>query len=103
MTLEQFRTSLTHDEPPRQLGLALSALWWDAKNNWKQAHEAAQQDEAPAAAWVHAYLHRKEGDAANARYWYKRADRSPATGSLEDEWLEITRSLLAGTDPMLTR
>jgi hypothetical protein len=103
MTLDEFRASLTHDEPPRQLSLALSALWWDAKNNWKQAHDAAQQDEAPAAAWVHAYLHRKEGDAANAHYWYKRADRNPATGSLEDEWLEITRSLLAGTDPILTR
>jgi hypothetical protein len=103
MTLEDFRASLTHDEPPRQLSLALSALWWDARNNWKQAHDAAQQDEGPAGAWVHAYLHRKEGDLTNARYWYKRAERDPASGSLQEEWIEITRSLLAGTDPVLTR
>jgi hypothetical protein len=103
MTLEQFRDSLSHDEPPRQLSVALSALWWDAKHNWKQAHDIAGQDEGPAAAWVHAYLHRKEGDLGNAGYWYRRADRVPATGSLEQEWLEIARSLLAGTDPVLTR
>jgi hypothetical protein len=103
MTLQQFRDSLSHDEPPRQLSVALQALWWDAKGNWKQAHDVAGQDEGPAGAWVHAYLHRKEGDLANAGYWYKRADKSPATGSLEQEWLEITQALLAGTDPVLTR
>ena len=103
MTLEQFRDSLSHEEPPRQLSPALSALWWDAKNNWKQAHECAGQDEGPAGAWVHAYLHRKEGDLANAGYWYRRADKTPATGPIEQEWLEIVRALLAGTDPVLTR
>jgi hypothetical protein len=103
MTLEQFRDSLSHEEPPRQLNVALSALWWDAKENWKQAHDVAGQDEGPAGAWVHAYLHRKEGDLSNAGYWYKRADKSPATGPLEQEWLEITQALLAGTDPVLTR
>jgi len=103
MTLEQFRDSLSHEEPPRQLSVALSALWWDAKNNWKQAHESVAQDEGPACAWVHAYLHRKEGDLGNAGYWYRRANRAPASGPLEQEWLEIARSLLAGTDPVLTR
>lgn len=103
MTLEEFRESLSHAEPPRQLSVALSALWWDAKDNWKQAHDVAGQDEGPAAAWVHAYLHRKEGDASNAGYWYRRADKAPATSALEEEWLDITRSLLAGTDPVLTR
>jgi len=103
MTLEEFRESLSHTEPPRQLSVALSALWWDAKDNWKQAHDVAGQDEGPAAAWVHAYLHRKEGDASNAGYWYRRADKSPAMGPLEQEWLDITRSLLAGTDPVLIR
>ena len=77
MTLEEFRNSLSRDEPPRQLEIALAALWWDAKGNWKQAHEVAGQDEGPAAAWVHAYLHRKEGDASNASYWYTRADKTP--------------------------
>lgn len=103
MTLEQFRDTLSRDEPPRQLSVALLALWWDAKNNWKQAHDVAGQDEGPAAAWVHAYLHRKEGDPANAGYWYRRANRSPASGPLEPEWVEIARSLLAGTDPVITR
>ena len=101
MTLEQFRASLHRDEPPRQLTLALSALWWDAKNNWKQAHDIAGQDEGPEAAWVHAYLHRKEGDLANAGYWYRRADKTPATGSLEGEWEEIVMELLPDAGPGL--
>ncbi len=103
MTLDEFRDSLSHDEPPRQLNVALAALWWDAKNNWKQAHEVAGQDEGPAASWVHAYLHRKEGDSGNARYWYKRADQTPATSSLEQEWQEIAESLLAGSEPNFNR
>ena len=101
MTLKEFRDSLLRDEPPRQLRFALIALWWDAKGNWKQAHEAAGTDEAPAGAWVHAYLHRKEGDLANARYWYRRADKPPATNSLEQEWLEITRALLVESEPAI--
>ena len=99
MTLEEFRDSLSRDEPPRQLGVALAALWWDGKGNWKQAHEVAGQDEGPAAAWVHAYLHRKEGDASNANYWYARADKSPSKAPLEEEWSGIVESLLAGSEP----
>jgi len=94
MTLEEFRHSLAREEPPR-LNFALTALWWDAKGNWRQAHEVAGQDEGPSAAWVHAYLHRKEGDLSNARYWYRRADKTPAAGSLEHEWQDIAESLLA--------
>ena len=94
MTLQEFRDSLLGDEPPRQLSLALAGLWWDAKGNWNRAHESAQQDEGPAGSWVHAYLHRKEGDSSNARYWYRRADKVPARTSLEQEWLEIAESLL---------
>jgi hypothetical protein len=103
MTLQEFRDSLSREEPPRNLNAALTALWWDAKDNWKQAHEVAAQDEGPAAAWVHAYLHHKEGDAANARYWYKRADKTPATATLEQEWQEIAESLLAGSEPSFER
>lgn len=94
MTLDDFRNSLARAEPPRQLSIALQALWWDAKGDWKQAHEVTGQDEGPAGSWVHAYLHRKEGDLSNARYWYRRADKSPADVPLEQEWLEITGSLL---------
>jgi hypothetical protein len=99
MTLQEFRDSLSRDEPPRQLDTALAALWWDAKGDWKQSHEVAGQDEGPAAAWVHAYLHRKEGDASNASYWYTRADKKPAKVPLEEEWTEIAESLLAGSEP----
>ena len=99
MTLDEFRDSLSYSEPPRQLDTALAALWWDGKGDWKQSHEVAGQDEGPAAAWVHAYLHRKEGDASNANYWYTRADKAPSTGPLEEEWVEIVESLLAGSEP----
>ena len=94
MTLEQFRKSLANDEPPGHFSLALVGLWWDAKGNWKQAHESAQQDEGPAGSWVHAYLHRKEGDSSNAAYWYRRANRAPSQSPLEQEWLKIAESLL---------
>ena len=95
MTLEEFRASLTRPEPPPSLSLALEALWWDAQGNWDRAHACAQVNEAdPSAAWVHAYLHRKEGDLANAGYWYRRADRPPATVPLEEEWEAIARALL---------
>lgn len=94
MNIKEFRESLSHNDPPKGLSLALAGLWWDAKGDWTKAHESAQQDEGPAAAWVHAYLHRKEGDSSNAAYWYQRAGKSPAQSSLEDEWSEITGSLL---------
>ena len=95
MTLEQFQESLLQDNPPVGLSLALTGLWWDAKGNWAKAHESAQEDEGAAGSWIHAYLHRKEGDDSNSRYWYGRAHRPPCRSTLEEEWLEITQSLLA--------
>lgn len=95
MTLQQFRDSLSRDEPPRDLSAPLAGLWWDAKGDWVRAHESAGQDEGPAGSWVHAYLHRKEGDQSNARYWYGRADRPPSQHPLDEEWAEITAALLA--------
>jgi hypothetical protein len=94
MNLREFRNSLALDLPPRELSAALAGLWWDAKGDWKRGHESAGQDEGPDGAWVHAYLHRKEGDASNAGYWYGRAGEAPAQTSLEQEWLDIARSLL---------
>ena len=93
MTLEQFRVSLTASSPPANLSLALAGLWWDAKGDWTRAHESAQQDEGPAGSWVHAYLHRKEGDASNAAYWYSRCGRRPSKASLQQEWDEIAEAL----------
>ena len=95
MNLKEFRESLGCEGPPKGLSVALAGLWWDAKGDWTRAHESAQQDEGPSGAWVHAYLHRKEGDSSNAVYWYRRAGKSLATNSLEDEWLEIAGSLLS--------
>ena len=95
MEIEAFKQTLARDEPP-ELSYALRALWWDAKGDWHKAHGCAQQDEESAAGtWVHAYLHRKEGDLSNAGHWYLRAGRPVATTSLEAEWLTIARALLA--------
>ena len=76
------------------MSTALQALWWDAKGDWKRAHEATQGDADSTVSWVHAYLHRKEGDQSNAVYWYDRAGRPVAEGSLEVERNSITESLL---------
>ena len=86
--------SLALDHPPSQLSQALGGLWWDAKGDWVKAHESAQQDEGPEGSWVHAYLHRKEGDSTNAGFWYQRAGRTPSRKSLEEEWEEIATALL---------
>lgn len=73
----------------------LRALWFDAHGDWRQAHEIAQEIEDPEGAWVHAYLHRREGDHSNAAYWYRRAHKPVASGSLEQEWEQIAAALLA--------
>jgi len=72
MNLQEFRVSVLSARPPMELNFALSGLWWDAKGDWTRAHESAQQDEGPAGARLHAYLHREEGDSSNAAYWYHR-------------------------------
>jgi hypothetical protein len=94
MDLAAFRASLAAAAPPPDLGRALTALWLDAKGDWDGAHEAAQADEGGPGDWVHAYLHRKEGDAGNAAYWYRRAGKPVCVNSLEEEWTAIARTLL---------
>jgi hypothetical protein len=94
MTIKEFRDSLSNATPPSGLSLALAGLWWIANGNWNRAHESAQQDEGTDGAWVHAYLHRKEGDASNAAYWYGRAVKRPSSSSFEEEWNEIATALL---------
>lgn len=94
MDVPSFTDSLTKPEPPESLSLALQALWWDAKGDWDKAHECAQALDDQDGARVHAYLHRKEGDASNAGYWYRRADTRPFTGSLAEEWEALVRSLI---------
>ena len=94
MDATTFRTSVEQPAPPDTLGLPLQALWWEAKGDWVKAHECAQADPGPMGAAVHAYLHRKEPDPANARYWYNRAGRTPATASLDEEWRSLVTELL---------
>jgi hypothetical protein len=93
MTLEEFRASLSGTAPP-QVAPALRALWHDARGDWDAAHSVAQDVDDASGAWVHAYLHRKEGDIGNARYWYDRAGRPEATDSLDAEWSRIVVELL---------
>jgi hypothetical protein len=95
MTFEEFRASLAADrEPPAGLSAPLRALWLDGKGDWAAAHGTVDDLETPDAARVHAYIHRKEPDPDNARYWYRRAGVEPATESLEREWEQLVRALL---------
>jgi hypothetical protein len=95
LNLLSFRKSTGKTEPPRGLSLALQALWWDAKGDWGKAHHCAQERDDDAGMWVHAYLHRKEGDLSNADYWYRRARKTPAKVSLAEEWESLAKSFLA--------
>ena len=95
MTAEELLRAARAGEPLPALGGPLRALAADARGDWDGAHGFAQDGEDAASAWVHAYLHRKEGDLSNAGYWYHRAGRVKPAGTLDDEWLAIARHLLA--------
>lgn len=90
-----FRASLAAASPPPGLSAALEALWWDARGDWERAHMAVMSDNGADAAWVHAYLHRREGDRSNAAYWYRRAGRAMPDGPLAAEWQAIAEALLS--------
>jgi len=94
MTLDDLKASLTSATPPGELRPALAALWHDGRGDWDAAHRVAQDVDDEEGAWVHAYLHRKEGDAGNASYWYRRAGRPVASGPLALEWDQIVTELL---------
>ena len=95
MTLSEFRRSLAAGKPPTALAPALVALWWAGKHDWDKAHVIVMDEGGKDCAWVHAYLHRVEGDLGNARYWYGQARREVATMALAAEWAAIARELLA--------
>jgi len=97
MSFAEFAAAIARGEaPPAGLSGAVRALWLEAGDDWHAAHTATQEDPTAAGAWVHAYLHRKEGDGDNAGYWYARARRAaPAEGvTLAQEWEQIARALL---------
>jgi hypothetical protein len=95
MTLAELKASVSDPTPPRSLSRPLLALWHDAKGEWDAAHKVAQDIDDEDGAWIHAYLHRKEGDAGNAAYWYRRAEKPVSRLSLPDEWDEIAGDLLS--------
>lgn len=94
MTLDEFRATLTASTPP-SVSPALVALWHDGRGDWDAAHNTAQDIDDATGSWVHAYLHRKEGDESNARYWYRRAGQPAASESLDAEWERIVTALLS--------
>jgi hypothetical protein len=94
MNMNEFRASLSADTPPGSLSVYLRALWYDARGDWETAHDLVNDLSGEKAAWVHAYLHRKEGDAGNAGYWYARAGKRMPSMSLELEWADIVSQLL---------
>ncbi len=96
MDLSTFKQSLGRDVPPEDLGQALAALWHEAKGDWDRAHRLAQSQKDAGGAWVHAYLHRIEGDQSNAEHWYRRAGKPPSTAHSKQEWDEIAAALLGG-------
>ena len=95
MTLEEFIALTEEDQPPDGLSILLTALWFDRKGDWGKAHELAQTVPTETGSLVHAYLHRKEGDPGNARYWYHRSGRPESRKSLEEEWESIVTELLS--------
>jgi hypothetical protein len=96
VNMAEFKSSLSGAAPAPQLDAPLAALWWAAKDGWDHAHKLVQDEATADAAWVHAYLHRVEGDLGNAGYWYRQAGKPVAKDSLESEWERITAALLEG-------
>ncbi|MBX3012456.1 MAG: hypothetical protein KF832_13155 [Caldilineaceae bacterium] len=95
MTLQEFTASVQQSTMPTGLSLALQALWQAGTGDWHAAHAITQAEGDADVDWVHAYLHREEGDLSNAGYWYRRAGKPVATQSLADEWQAIATTLLA--------
>ena len=98
MTPATFNLTLTDKQPPRSLAPPVEALWWAAKGDWEKAHTIVMNDDSREAAWVHAYLHRVEGDLPNAGYWYRTAGRPVCADAFESEWRAIAAALLAGCE-----
>ncbi|MFL5322742.1 MAG: hypothetical protein ACJ8A4_00660 [Microvirga sp.] len=98
VNMAAYIASLDGAAPPPDLSAPLAALWWAAKSDWDQAHKIVQDESSREAAWVHAYLHRVEGDLGNAGYWYRQAGQPAAKDSLEAEWQRIAAALL-GSKP----
>lgn len=95
MTFQEYNSSLSASKPPEGLSDLLRALWCDGKGDWEGAHNIAQDIQSTEGAWIHAYLHRKEGDHGNAAYWYRRAGKPVPRLSLEEEWEQLAVAFLS--------
>jgi hypothetical protein len=98
VSMADYKASLSGAAPAPHLDAPLAALWWAAKGQWDEAHQIVQDDDGKDSAWVHAYLHRVEGDLGNAGYWYRQAGQPVATVAIEKEWEQIAAALL-GSGP----
>jgi len=98
MSFPEFLRSLKQEDVPAGIGVPLQAMWQAARDKWDEAHRLVQDDSSADAAWVHAYLHRREGDVGNADYWYARAEKKRPDASLEQEWEAISSELLDRAD-----
>ena len=96
LSIEEFRQSLTDAQPPASVSNLLQALWYEARGEWARAHDILQNENSADGAWIHAYLHRVEGDPGNAAYWYRRAGKPVAQESLADEWKSLVTAMLDG-------
>ena len=94
MNFADFKSSLNSDNAPEGLSPVLLALWYDGKNDWERSHNIAQDIHTNEGSWVHAYLHRKEGDPGNAAYWYRKAGKQVPAVSLAKEWEDMVKVLL---------
>lgn len=93
-TLDEFKEALRSEQPDSALSAQLKSLWYDGKGDWHQAHAQVDHLTDQASVWVHAYLHRKEGDIWNADYWYGRARQKRPACSLEEEWEQLVLHFL---------
>jgi hypothetical protein len=99
VSMTDLKSTLANAAPAPGLAPPLAALWWAAKGDWDAAHKIVMNEESKDAAWVHAYLHRVEGDLSNAGYWYRRADKPAAKDALDAEWQRIVDTLEQGNRP----
>jgi len=97
MNADELASSAGNDDaPPEGISIQAKALWYARAGEWDAAHDLCQDVPGVAGSWIHAWLHRQEGDVGNAGYWYSRAGRElPQKGlSLEEEWMGIARELV---------
>jgi hypothetical protein len=94
MNFSTFKDSLSKSSPPANISVYLESLWFDGKGDWDKSHTIIQDVEDKNASWIHAYLHRKEGDTGNADYWYNKAGKKRPSVSLDEEWEQMVNAFL---------